>query len=78
MYPPLLLKHLRILCCVPNLVLISDQMFQIGLVSPHLILKHLISSVVILAQLVYPSVALPAELVDVHYHIANINITGFE
>ena len=31
--------------------------------SPHLILKHLISSVVSLAQLVSPSVALPAELV---------------
>ena len=31
---------------------------------PHLILKHLISSVVSLAQLVSPSVALPAELVQ--------------
>ena len=30
---------------------------------PHLILKHINSSVVSLAQLVYPSVALPAELV---------------
>ena len=31
--------------------------------SPHLILKHLISSVVSLAQLISPSVALPAKLV---------------
>ena len=61
--PPLLLKYLRILCGVPNLVLTSDQMFQIGLVSPHLILKHLISSVVILAQLVSLSLSLQAELV---------------
>ena len=38
-------------------------MFQIGLVLRHQILEHLISLVVSLAQLVYPSVALPAELV---------------
>ena len=62
---PMHLKHFRILFSVPvpTLVLTSDQMFQIGLVSPHLILKHLISLVVSLAQLVSPSGALPAELV---------------
>ena len=37
--PPLLLKHLRILSGVPNLVLVFDQMFQIRLVSPNLILR---------------------------------------
>ena len=63
MSPPLLLKYLRILCGVPTLVLTSSQIFQIELVSPDLILKHLISLVVSLAQLVSPSGALPAELV---------------
>ena len=33
--PPILLKHLDILLCVPTLVLTSDQVFQIGLVSPN-------------------------------------------
>ena len=61
--PPLLQKYLRILCGVPTLVITSDQMIQIGMcgVTP-LILKHLVSSVVSLAQLVSPSVALPAKL----------------
>ena len=45
--PPLVLKHLRILCGVSTLVWIFDHR----------------SSVVILAQLISPSVALPAELV---------------
>ena len=62
--PPLILKYLTILRGVPTLVLTSDQMFQIGLVSPHLILKYLISLVVSLAQLVSPSGALPAEHVS--------------
>ena len=52
------------MCGVPTLVKTSDQLSQIG--------------IVILAQLVSPSVALPAELVDIHYNCANINITGFE
>ena len=56
-----LLKHLNILCSVPTLVLTSDQMFQIGLVS--LEFKHLISLVVSLAKLLSTSVTLPAELV---------------
>ena len=40
--------------------------------SPPQILKHLISSVVSLAQLVSPSVALPAQLVlkDVHIDVS--------
>ena len=38
-------------------------MFQFGLVPRHLNLEHLISLVVSLAELVSPSVALPAELV---------------
>ena len=47
-------------------------MSQIGMCGfPHLILKHLISSVVSLAQLVSPSVALPAELV---YYVFVINM----
>ena len=65
--PPLLLKYLRILCGVPTLVLTSSQIFQIELVSPDLILKHLISLVVNLAQLLSPSVALPAELVWTYF-----------
>ena len=42
-------------------------MFQIGLVSPDLILKYLISLVVSLAQLESPSVALLAELVLAYF-----------
>ena len=39
-------------------------MSKIGMFGvPHLILEHLISSIVSLAQLVSPSVALPAQLV---------------
>ena len=60
----MLQKYLRILCGVPTLVITSDQMIQIGMCGvPPLILKHLVRSVVNLAQLVSPSVALPAELV---------------
>ena len=65
--PPLLLKHLRIMCGVPTLVWPSDQMsiLECAVSLPHLILKHLNSSVVSLAQFVSPSVALPAQLVDI-------------
>ena len=67
---PLSWKFLWILCGVPTLVWTSDQMFQIGMCGvPPPILKHLLSSVVSLAQLVSPSVALPAELVIPFLHL---------
>ena len=74
--PPLLFKYFRISCSVPTLVLTSEQMFQIGLVSPHLILKQLISLDVSLAQLVFPSVALSAELVCIYgnKHCLSFNV----
>ena len=60
--PPPLLKYIQIFCSVSTFVRTSDQMSKIGIF--HLILKHLISLVFSLAQLVSPSVALPAELVS--------------
>ena len=58
--PHLPQKYLRIWCGVPTLVehLTRCSKFECA-VSPLIILKHLVSS----AQLVSPSVALPAELV---------------
>ena len=46
-------------------------------VSPQLILKHLISSVVTIAQLVSPSVPLPAELVWSFCHNGDTGIGNF-
>ena len=53
--------------------------------SPHLIFKHLVSSVVGLSQLVSPSMALPAELVLIRVSILNLledesyeNVVGLE
>ena len=67
----MLLKHFNILDGVTTLVLTSDQMFQIGLVSrirdldwcSPIKFKHLISLLVSLAQLESTSVALQANLV---------------
>ena len=57
----MLFKHLRILCGVPTLVLTSDYISQIGMYNapPNSEIYYQ------LAQLVSPSVALPAELVKI-------------
>ena len=61
---PLCFLNILECCAVSPLLLTSDKMSKIWMCGlPHLILKHLISSVVSLASLVYPSVALQAELI---------------
>ena len=78
MPPPLPQKYLRILCGVPTPAehLTRCSEFECAVSSP-IILKHLVSSVVSLAQLVSPSVALPAEVVCLVNPLSCLSVVVF-